>query len=872
MPVHTIQPTFAGGEFAPSLASRIDIQKYATGLRRAKNMIVHPHGGISNKPGTRYVAPAKYNYLPCRIISFEFSSEQTYILEVGAFYIRFFMNGGQVQLSVKTWQNQVTREHLEGELLKYGSAIYRCKTTYTQGTFSSVNQPDSSPDYWELTNEISVWNSGSSYSDGQAVLYSGRIYRARGGLGPGHQPDISPDQWDQSTAYEIPTPYGFWELGTLKFAQSADLLYLVSPYHPPMVLARLYHDKWTLTKYDFKNGPFMPANTDSSKKLTCSGKTGTITLTADFDIFKPEHVGALFSLKHQVPSGATGLAVDDEWREGQDEEGYPYSYAIPGIGTTGAIKCGGVWRLKTKGTWTGKMKVERSTTASGPWSSVRIFSSNNDSNFNTFGGDPAPETPGEPFYVRLNMFEHTSGTPGADLTTDAFTQAGIVKITGYTGPRSVTAEVLSELGSASATADWAEGSWSDHRGYPSTVTFYQDRLAFAGTRSEPQTTWFTKTGNYSDFGRSTPLVDTDGVSVPLPSRKMNGIRSLIALSDLLAMTSSTEWSIGPGDNGILSPTSVKQKCESYRGCSTVEPVVIGTRAVFVQPMGSVVRDIGYEFARGGFDGDDLSLLANHLFQGQTIVDMAFQQEPDSLLWCVRADGKLLSLTYKREQEVLAWTWHETAGQYRSIASIPGNGYNEIWFVVQRATGIFIERMERRAISTDPKDQYYVDCGLTYTGEPTELIGGLEHLEGQEVAILADGSVQPRQIVTSGQITLMAPASVVHVGLPYESDVETLNIELNLQDGTLQDRKVKVTEATFRFLNSRGGWIGPDENSLDEVAQLDPDNLDAPIALFTGDYPMTLDSGYGDGGRVFFRQKDPLPVTILAIIPNVTPGG
>jgi hypothetical protein len=879
-PVHAIQPTFAGGEFAPSLYARVDLAKYATGLKTCKNFFIHPHGGASNRPGTKLVSTTKFPTKKCRVVSFEFSVDQAYSIEFGDKYVRFHTEGGTVV----------------------------------------VSNPD-------------AYNSGTDYIIGNYVTYSGVIYLCIK-AGKNKQPDTETTYWVAQSIYEVATPYLEADLAKLKFTQSADILYIVHPDYAPMQLVRYDATDWRMEKFVFVNGPFMVSNITAANTLTASAVTGSsITLTSSVDLFAAEHVGALFRLKHDI-------------------EGQAVSTTFAASGQSSSIKCGGTWRIISHGTWAGTIKIEKSEDGGSTWAMLRQFTSSSDYNVNTYGTDEGT------FSIRINCTALTSGSCVVDLSSDPFEQTGIVEVTAYTTAKSVTAKVLTEVGKTTATWDWAEGSWSEVSGYPSTIIFYQDRLVFGNTYAEPQTTWMSKTGNYEDFGRSTPLVDTDGISVNLPSRKLNGINNLVPLGEILALTSATEWSIGPAQGGAVTPTSIDTKCHGYRGSSSVDPVLVGNRLVYVQPMGSVIRDLGYDYQASGYTGDDVSIFANHLFAGHSIVEMAYQQEPDSIVWCVRDDGILLSLTYLKEHDIVAWGWHETDGLVESVCSIPADGYNELWLVVNRSGSRYIERLAQRVSSVDPRKQYFVDCGISYDSPKTitgiaksgatlvvtsashgfsngdlvdidEVVGldlegesllnyrrclvsdkdtntfklkdyesgeyidgttyeayssggvarkavlevsGYDHLNGKTVSILADGNVLPAQVVASNKVVLPVAASQVHVGLPYESDLETLSTELKLDDGTMQDRLAKISEVTFKFLNSRGGWVGPDEDNLVEIIQRTNEPLGAPIELASGDYSETLNSSYERGSSVLYRQSDPLPVTILAIMPKVTPGG
>lgn len=962
MPIlHSIQPTFSGGEFAPTLYSRVDLQKYATGLKKALNWIVHPHGGVSNRPGTRLVAEAKYATRKCRIVAFEFSVTQAYALEIGHQYIRIHVEGGTLLETAKTITGATQASPVVITATSHGYNAGDQVVIAGVAGMTNLNNKTyqvASP----TTNTFQLVDPAT----GAAINGSGFPAYTSGGT--------------VARIYEIPTTYQESDLPLLKFTQSADTLYLVHPLYPPQTLVRTSDvpPVWVLSPFVFDNGPFMLSNIDTSKTLTPSGQTGNITLTSSFSLFQAGHVGALFQLVHQIP-------------------GQNMSQAFTAAASSSALSCGnnGTWRIITHGNWGGQLRVEQSPDGVNGWTLVRTFSSgwnaspptgssNGDFNANTFG------TISDATFLRVTMTnlpgDVVHGTCNVDFSVDPYEATGVVEITAVASGTSASATVTSQIGSTSATHDWAEGSWSSVRGYPSAVIFYQDRLGFAGTTTEPQTTWMSKSGAYTDFGVSSPLVDSDAISVVLSSRKMNGIKTMVGLRDIVALTAATEWSIGPVDGTVLSPTSVQQYTQGYRGSNGVDPVIIGNRIVYVQPMGSIVRDMGFDFSVNGYHGDDLSVYANHLFTGYSIVEMAYQQEPDSLIWCVRNDGTLLCCTYVREQDVLAWTPHTTSGTFESVCCIPAAGYDELWLVVQRNGRRFVERMAQQsaiqqAPAPDPKLQFYVDCGVSYnspvaitgissattavvtapghgfsngdlvdlsdvdgltkpqvdpfgqpgntsvvngirfkvagvttntyqltdahTGAPIDTsaftgtvsdnqtfceylsggnvrkavstLAGLDHLNGQTVSILADGSVQPPQVVSNGQITLSPAAAICHAGLGYTSDLQTLSVEFRMMDGTLQDRYLKIPVVTFRFLNSRGGFIGPsasDLSGLDELVQRSTEPLGSPIALQTIDYRHQLSSSYvrgTDAGSVFFRQADPLPVTILAIIPQVDMG-
>ena len=601
-PVHTSKPSFSGGEFAPSLYARTDIAKYATGARTLRNFYVHPHGGISNRPGLHWVANAKTSGSLVRVLDFQFASDENYVIEFGTNYNRFYTNDAQI---------------------------------YSSGT----------------------------------------------------------------TPYEISSIFAEADLANIRYAQSADVMFLVHPDYQPRELQRLGNATWQYALYAFTDGPFRLANSDTTLTMRVSAKTGNASLTASAAFFYATHASSAYN------SGA--LMLLNHYIEGQ-----AITQTFLATGTSTYIPCGGTWRIITHGTWKGTLKVEKSDDASA-WTVLRQFSSNSDFNVDTYGSEDMSNG-ALPFYVRCNMQAYTSGSCSLDLTTDPYTHQGVAKILTYVSSTVVVVNMQRATGSTGTTSDWSEGAWSDYRGWPTSVTFAQDRLIFAGSLYDPQTQWMTQTGNYYSFWRNNPLVDSDGITINLPSQKLNQINGMVSLLQLLVFTTGAEWSIGSTSNNVLSPTSIQTKLNSYTGSSGVQPCVIVNRAIYVQSRGCVVRDLGYDLFTDTFTGANLSILSNHLFTNYNIVEMAYQQDPDSLVWAVRDDGKLLCMTYMREQEVLAWTWADTYDgddELESICSIPASGYNEVWVVVNRGGQRMIERFDQRMKSELRADQFFVDSGI-----------------------------------------------------------------------------------------------------------------------------------------------------------------
>ena len=512
-----------------------------------------------------------------------------------------------------------------------------------------------------------------------------------------------------ATPYSITSPYTSAQVMQLGYTQSADTIFLAHPNTAPQMLQRISDTNWTITPYPFQFGPWLLDNTNLGYTLTASGfnMTGSQTVAVGISVtltasgvnntpFVSTHVGALWELYHYVPNQTVNNAS-----------------SVP----TASISCGGTWRFITNGTWTGDVWVEKSLDGGNTWLQLNYYNAVSNFNINTYGTEDVSNN-APPFLVRVNG-TIASGAIEITLTCDPYIQPGMIQITSFQSSTVVHGVVTQVIGlNNTGTTDWAEGAWSTYRGWPSTVEFSpDDRLCWANTPYQPITSFITQTGNYYSFNVNNPLEDSDALNINLPSRQLNAINSLIPLRAILALTSGGEWSIEStqGVTAPLTPSTVYQRVHGFEGSTTVRPVCIGIRAIFVQALGKVIRDVGYELIFDSFVGANISLFSNHLFYFDNIVDMCYCQNPDSLVWLVMASGALVSLTYLREQQVVTFAPHDTFGKFMSCCSIADtvNNYNVPYFVVNRANGQFIEFMPKRMLTTNIQDQFFVDCGGIY---------------------------------------------------------------------------------------------------------------------------------------------------------------
>ena len=657
---------------------------------------------------------------------------------------------------------------------------------------------------------------------------------------------------------EVVTPYTVAYLRRLRFAQSADKVFIACEGKPPMVLSRDSLTSWSIATFEYKSGPFVAQNLDSTSTITPSGTSGNITLTASVDVFESGHVGSL-------------------WRMDQNMSGGTVKVTLTTAGTSATITCGAgdTWRFVTHGAdWVGQACVERSYDNGSTWMQLRSYEHRaNESNWNVYAEEP------EQCILRINVKVLSSGTIEANLSVDPYVHTGFVTITGYTDAKHVSATVDSEhpLGSIEATDMWYEAAWSDVQGYPAAVSFYEDRLTFAGTKGSPRGVWMSKAGDYNNFGTSSPTSeDDDSIQIVLTSRKMSIIHSLISLrQSLMAFSEDGVNTISYADSA-LTPSSVTQRAESYFGAKEIEPLTVGAQVIYVQEVGGAVRDIGYDYVQDAYSGDEISLFASHLVNRTVPVEMAYQQEPDSIVWFVRDDGVLLSCTYMREQKMVAWAKHTTQGKFESVCVIPYGNNARVWCSVKRKVNDTdthcIERMTLRLPTEDPADQTYLDSAFAYDDDTATDTLTIPHLAGNTVRVILDGNLMPDKVVASdGTLALEHAGNRILVGLGYESKLETVNIESPgfVRQGVMQGHKIQVSEVILRLLHTRGGKIGSDEEHLDEWQRRTRlDFLGNAMDLYTGDVHLVGNFTKEEGGNVMVVQDVPMPFTLLAIMMGV----
>ena len=440
-------------------------------------------------------------------------------------------------------------------------------------------------------------------------------------------------------------------------------------------------------------------------------------------------------------------------------------------------------------------------------------------------------------------------------------------------------------GNLGATADWSLGAFSDTTGHPACITFFEQRLVLANTATQPQTIFFSVSGDFEDYNAGT--LDTSALIYTIGSNQVNVIRYLTASRALLVGTSGGEFVVRASSDEPISPTNTQILRQASYGSANIQPVGVANVVLFVQRAKRKLRELVYSFGSDSYFAPDLTILSENITEG-LIKEIALQQEPDNIVWCVLENGKLVGMTYRREEEVVAWHDHEMGGTFtdsgttygygfvESLATIPSSTRteDEVYVVVARTinggTKRYVERLKPIDFGTDVQDAFFVDSGLTYSGSAATTISGLDHLEGQTVKILGNGATHTDKTVSSGSITLDRAVTKAHIGLSYNSVLQTMRIDAGGAQGTSQGKIKRVNDVTVRVYRSLGLRVGSSESQTDLIPfRTSASPMDKPVSMFTGDKEVEFDGGYETDGHVVVSQAQALPLTVLALYPRLT---
>ena len=896
-----VNRTFAGGELSPSLQARADQVKYQTSVNLARNYIVRRDGTIWNRSGTGFMREVDDSTKQHRVIRWIFNNSLSYVLELGDYTMRFIQNGVPITEAPAAWVNV---------------------TAYTAGDSAEFG--------------------GINYIALQDTT--------------GAQPDLFPTIWYAWTGeiVEIPTPWSETEIFDVKFDQQGNIMYLVHPDHEIQKLQRNSSISWVMTSYVPITGVardigFTVAGTVAGTLNLRYAVTAVLKDTFEESLFQIAQSVTITAITAANPVSIT-TAVPHTWLSGDtilinqltqdggmielnnreftitvtgaatftldDEDGTAYTAYVSG---GGANKISKDFTAVANPTPAAQVTITTASLSSANYPNVAYFNVYKDQGTGEFGYIGSTDSRGD----SPSFFRDTGISPDTSVTPPKF----------------------SNLFNRSGD-------------YPSTIQFFQQRLGLANSNNKPENIWLSRIGQYENFTTSDVVRPDDAISFGISGRRIEAVKHLVDIGRLMTLTSGGEWLLGGDENGTLRPTAINANEIDTTGADKLTPVRIGGMAIYAQERSQQIRSIIFDNDIQGFNSDDLSKWAQHLFDGRTIVEWDYQQLPHSVVWMVMSDGALVSLTFILDEGIVAFCRHDTLGEFESVCVVPEGNEDVPYFVIRRDIDgnsvRYTERMASRIVTDVATDAYFSDSFATYDGNNTgattltlsggppwgvddipytltasasEFVAGdvgnayvlrsgsdsikltitaynsatdvdvspskdvpvafqgvaildwckavdeftgLDHLEGETVVILADGNVLDTEVVTGGAITVDDTYCVAHIGLGYYSDLETLDVES--LDSTLLDKKKRVNNMTIIIENSRGGWAGPDEANLTEMKQLTPAFWQQPTAtLLTGRYESILKGRWLEKGKLFIRQKDPLPLHIIALVPHGTIG-
>ena len=812
MAVHKIKTNFAAGELSPKMFGRPDFQKYDGGAAKLENFIVHRIGSISNRPGTLYIDKTIIvnNNPRSRLIPFKYNVDQVYIVEI---------------IPISGWVK-----------VYYG--------------------------------DVECWR-------GQ--------YEAH---------------FDWYSSDDLPE---------IKYCQSADVLFLFHPNVSPYMIIRKNLYDFEIKKAEFL-GPFkdeyVAEDTENLVYIKLCNKTdaGHPALFVRYD--SPLIDDALDYIGREVK---LTRRLEGEYHRCNPKTDPEYKRMVN-------VVPGGTVHVESFGFWDGSWSLQRFNKDTQTWEDVRTQYGNRANNATFNYENKTTEIEKYRLYSEDFNNAHKSGEVDGQIGCVVIQSFGgeyscVVKTTTH---MTKSSDGLSYYAECSFLKDPAEelkiyelteilytrfslGSWyggansqaNIHNHFPTCGQFFEDRLCVAGTDEEPQTVWMSRTGDYFNFD-NVKSEDDEAVTATLSGGEMNGIKAIVPFNDLVLLTSGGEYKV-TGNGKAITPTNITAQAQEYCGVNKINPVVIGNRIIFAQQQGSVVRDLAYAYDVDRYTGIELGLLAEHLLRGHKVVAMAYQQIPDSIIWIVREDGVLLGITYVKEQDIYAWHEHKTDGEFIDVCVIPGDKYDQVWFVVKRDGVYQIERMPNREMYDTPAEQVFLDAAYVYgfghSEDPEwEKINSviIPRFAGKTVHILADGNVLPEQVVAEdGFIDLGAEYKTVIIGLGYTSTLLSMPIDLEAGDGTYLARKMRVAQLSLFFERTRGGYFGMDmedddgvvHSGMDELKWRSNERYGTAVELFTGKKKLSVPKAtWGKTVQVRVEQRDPLPMSILALIPEVMPGG
>lgn len=881
--------SFASGEISPGLYGRTDLNQYGLAAKRIENMYVETTGGLSNRPGTKFVGIAPIasgvDTDTTRLIPFQFSTEQGYILEFSEGLIRVIQDGEYVCTTGIT-PVEIATNYSASDLFDIGYAQSADVLFLTHPNYppAKLSRLASDGTLWDLSDVDFV---DGPWADRQ--VSDETIYLTPSAT-DGSITIESSEAFFESTMLNLPFRIGYedtedptdinWGWGTITVITDST--------HADMTVE-------DALGYELMfNGSF-----ESGLNGWLDNSQGTFT-SGDPNEATWDPVNESATIYYADSSDAYGMIAQE------------IDYFPPKVNMTLIVNA--------DISATGRMRVQGGKAINGSeYFNHTFYPGDDDGNGNFEITFTTPKS-GSDLYITIDNRYETAG-------------------------ETVEINSVSLNRSDLTTNQWRANAFKYNTvgGYPRHILFHQQRMILASSAYYPQTIWMSRSASFYDFSFTSPTQDDDAISLTLASRKIDSIKWIVATRDLLIGTSSAVWTLSPGSQSdTLSPTSLQAKIQSTGGCASLRPLVVENRVLYVERGNRSIKEVIYSFESDSFNGRDLTLLSKHFFEYRTIVSWDYAQLNDHLLYCVMSDGAMCVMTYLPGEDLFGWTLYKAAASayYKDVCTLENEDEDGVYLVTYRslyhyflATTAYYHSVEkiqqrinigRQALRLELADMDFIadegyqvdqsdhegayegnynflDSSVVYIGTSLDTMTNLWHLNNKIVTALCDGNVVTGT-VTNGELALEHDASVIIVGLGFTSYIDTLDFDMTDNVGSVATKRKTISKLVVKVKDSRSlfaakriyyefqngwqsdpiyTWITNDGRLESELTGLIPDYLEFkiksalidspfyPTKLRTGDIEITMQGGWDAVGGISIKNDQPLPLTILAIIPEIT---
>ncbi len=875
----TSKNNFTSGELDPRLNARDDVAQYNNGLETCENFQVMPFGGLRKRNGTEYVAEVKDSTKKVRLIRFEFSVEQAYILEFGDLYLRFYKEHGQIYDGVSPYEIATT--YLEDDL-------YQLKFTQSADVLF-IAHPDYAPRKVSRTGDISWSITVIGFVNGPFLddNVTSTTIKSSGVVG-------NVTLTASSSIFESGHIGSIWKLtrgklaslvestlnslndtsASISLAGSTVVFRSTGTWVGSITIQRSFDNGTNWFDYETYSSNVTREFQDSRDVLfrarMTSYTSGAATIRLSQVSIDGEGFGTvrITAYTSDLIVSATVIEELSEETIGDSENHITNGDFISDISDWSDESTGSASIAWNAGQWMDLIGAA----ASVAWTQQQITGIPDTSishilSFDIGGG-------------AVDLRIGTTST-GNEILSDTNYAVGSHSYSFKPGTGTIYVQfkhavnathTIDNITMDSVVADsdetdyWAEGSWSDVRGWPRTIGLYEQRLFFCSTSNEPTNVWGSVSGDFENFKAG--VDDDSAVTYTLNSQGVNVARWMVPWKILAIGSAASEFRVSGTDSGsALTPTNVNAKAESNEGSMDLQAIQIAKSILFIDRTEKNIREFAFSYNEDSYDAPLLNQLAQHLTNTDKIVDFAYQKDPDSIVWFVLASGEMIGLTYNPKQQIVAFYQFTTDGEIESVAVIPNDdGNDEVWISVKRTIdGADVRYVEylKEVESEELEDAFFVDSGVTYSGAPANIITGLDHLEGKTVDVLGAGSIMTQQVVESGQITIDAAVTPIQIGLPYTATARLMPFTQGSEDGSGQGRLKSVYELVFNLYNSVTMKFGPDDTE-EKLKEVFFTKLLGQSLLFTGLRTETFQGDVDATQQVTVVSDKPTPLNILAI--------